>query len=170
VRHFFGFVFGLLLGPVLLMASGWVAPRAAALSESSRGFLGVGELLTLAALAALALLVALILVPPKLTPLIPGMAGLLLAGLTVVHLLRPAWADRVPDTVGLPVLGSVRIPGWEGTLVLVETGLLLPLALALLVPLFFPSRWRSYRPRGAHALDSESESGFSDLMEEDEED
>jgi len=165
VRHFFGFVFGLLLGPVLVLASGWVVPRVAALLNSGRGFLSPGELLTL---AALALLVALVLVPPKLTPLIPGMASLVLAGLTAVHLVRPAWTGSVPETVVLPVVGGIRIPGWQGALALAEAGLLLPLALALFVPLFFPSRWRSYRPRGAHALEQD-EGGFADLKEPEEE-
>lgn len=167
MRHFFGFVFGLLLGPALLLASGWVLPRTAALVGSDRGFLGLGELLTLAALLALALVVALVLVPPRLTPLIPGAAGLVLAGVTVVHLVRPRWADLVPDTLTVPVVGGVRLFGREGALTLLEAGLLLPLALALLVPLVFPSRWLSYRPRGAHALGDDDEDGFADLADDD---
>ena len=75
MRHFFGFVFGLLLGPVLLVAGGWVTPRVGALVNSTRGFFGPSEFLTLAALMVLALVVALVLVPPKLTPLIPRNGG-----------------------------------------------------------------------------------------------
>ncbi|MEY9212047.1 hypothetical protein ABH917_001493 [Thermobifida halotolerans] len=117
-----------------------------------------------------ALLVALVLVPPRLTPLIPGMAGVVLAGVTVAHLVRPRWTALVPDTLPLPVMGGVPILGRDGAVALAEAGLLLPLALALLVPLVFPSRWRSYRPRGAHAIGEDDEDGFADLADDDSDD
>lgn len=170
MRHFFGFVFGLLLGPVLLVASGWVTPRVAALMNSTRGFFGPSEFLTLTALAVLALLVALVLVPPKLTPLIPGMAGLVLAGATIVYAVYPAWVDRVFIPVTIPGAGLIQLPGEEGVRSLLEAGLLLPVAVAFLIPLFFPSRWLSYRPRGMHAANvADDDEGFADLMEDGEE-
>jgi hypothetical protein len=43
----------------------------------------------------------------------------------------------------------------------------LPLAVAFLIPLFFPSRWRSYRPRGAHAAEAdEDDEGFAALLDD----
>ncbi|TDQ44172.1 hypothetical protein [Actinorugispora endophytica] len=159
MRHFFGLIIGLLLAPVVLLGSGWVLPRVTALAGSGGTFLGVGGLATLGTLGVLALVLALVLVPPRLTPLVPGVAGLGLAGFTAVHLLRPGLVDLVP--------GSVLVPGLPGAVVLLESGLYLPLALAMLVPVFWPSRWRSYRPRGAHAFndddyeDDEEEGGFA---------
>ncbi|AAZ55570.1 hypothetical protein JCM3263A_19880 [Thermobifida fusca] len=167
MRHFFGFVFGLLLGPVLLVAGGWVTPRVGALVNSTRGFFGPSEFLTLAALMVLALVVALVLVPPKLTPLIPGMAGVVLTGATVAHVLQPKWADQVFAPLTVPGLGVVQLPGEEGVRALLEAGLVLPLAVAFLIPLFFPSRWRSYRPRGAHAAEAdEDDEGFAALLDD----
>lgn len=161
MRHFFGFFLGLLLTPVTVVAGGWCLPRTADLVNTQSAFPKVDALVTIGVLSALAFLLALTLIPPRLTPLVPGMAGLGLAGLTAAHLLRPGLVDLVP--------GSWSIPGMPGSLTLLESGLLLPVALAMVVPLFWPSRWQNYRPRGAHAFTQGSgyddDEGFGDLVD-----
>jgi len=67
----------------------------------------------------------------------------------------------------VPGLGVVQLPGEEGVRALLEAGLVLPLSVAFLIPLFFPSRWRSYRPRGAHAAEAdEDDEGFAALLDD----
>ncbi|GAA3741247.1 hypothetical protein HDA32_002516 [Spinactinospora alkalitolerans] len=155
MRHVIGFIIGLVLAPVILLASGWALPRFVTINGFGGTFVSFTGITALGALALLALVLACTLTAPRLTPLVPGIAGLTLVGVTAAHLLRPGLADRVPG-----------LPGLEGALTLLPLGLYLPLALALIIPLFVPSRWQSYRPRGAHAA-GEDEEYFEDLYDDD---
>ncbi|RNL81826.1 hypothetical protein [Halostreptopolyspora alba] len=131
MRHVVGFLAGLILAPVVLLGSGWAFARVSGLGGGETAFLSTSGLITLAGLFGLALLMALVLVPPRLTPLLPGVTGLSLAGFTAVNVLRPEVLDRLPG-----------VPGLEGALTLTGLGLYLPLALALLIPMFVAHRWR----------------------------
>ncbi|GLU48441.1 hypothetical protein [Nocardiopsis ansamitocini] len=141
MRHVVGFIVGIVLVPVILLGTGWALPRITAVAESGGTFVGVTGLSAIGALSLLALFVAVVLAAPRLTPLLPGSAGLALAGLTALDLVRPDLVARIP-----------HYPGVAGATTLLELGLYLPLALALILPLFLSSRWQSYRPRGAHAF------------------
>jgi len=91
-----------------------------------------------AALAAAALLAGIFAAAPRISPLAAGLPGLALVGLSVWYALRMRQAvQHIPlraDAYG------------AGFLALLETGLLAAAGLALVVPLFIPSRWRA-RPR-----------------------
>jgi hypothetical protein len=93
----------------------------------------------LGALAAVALLVGLALLIRWVSPLATGLPGLVLLGWTVLYVVSPLRAvDYIPlkaHSVGLGFAGL-------GT-----TGLLGASGIVLVLPLFFPSRWR--RPAGA---------------------
>ncbi|WP_017537709.1 MULTISPECIES: hypothetical protein [Nocardiopsis] len=131
MRHFVGFFVGLLLAPLVVFGVGWAQPRLAALNGAGGTFAGPAGAVTAGGLCALALVVAVVLVGPRLTPLLPGIAGLTLMAASATAVLRPGLADRVPGWV----------PGQEGALSLLELGVFLPLAVLLVAPLMVPSRW-----------------------------
>ncbi|GAA1766653.1 MULTISPECIES: hypothetical protein [Streptomonospora] len=130
MRHFVGFIVGLALAPVLMLGTGWTLPRFVGLEETGHSLATVDGAVALGAATVVGLLVALVLVPPRLTPLLPGIAGLALIGFTAVQVLRPALVERVP-----------ALPGVEGAVTLLSIGAYLPLGLALFVPMLAPSRW-----------------------------
>ncbi|WP_067975507.1 hypothetical protein [Nocardiopsis trehalosi] len=139
MRHVVGFVVGLALAPVAMLATGWTLPRLAREAAGSGAFPATGGVVTVGVLAAVALLLGLALVPPRLTPLLPGVAGLTLVGATVTALIRPDLLERVPAS----------LPGAEGALALLAAGAYLVPAFALVLPLFVGSRWvgrRTERP------------------------
>ncbi|GAB3451082.1 hypothetical protein GCM10027570_27100 [Streptomonospora sediminis] len=130
MRHFVGFIVGLALAPVLMLGTGWVLPRFVDLNATGQSIATVSAMVAVGAAAAVALLVALVLVPPRLTPLLPGIAGLTLVGATAVQVLRPALVEMVP-----------ALPGVEGAVTLLSIGAYLPLGLALFIPMLVPARW-----------------------------
>ncbi|RKS08871.1 hypothetical protein DFP74_4594 [Nocardiopsis sp. Huas11] len=131
MRHVVGFLSGLILGPVLLLLGGWVFSHLRRLHGSGLGALDGAGPLALAGLLGVGLVVALLAVPPRLTPMLPLGASLVLGGVTAVSLLRPHLLDR------LPVL-----PGSEGALVLLPLGAYVPLVVVLFATVFVGGRWR----------------------------
>ncbi|GAA1074569.1 hypothetical protein [Nocardiopsis composta] len=152
MRHVVGFFVGLLLAPVVLVGAGWAQPRLADLKGAGGSFTQADGLVTVAALCALALVVGIAAVAPRLTPLLPGVAGLSLLGASAVAVVRPALAERVPGFV----------PGTEGALLLAQLGVFLPVAVVLVIPLLVPSRWVSDDPAGVT-----EEEYFDGLYDED---
>ncbi|WP_017619009.1 hypothetical protein, partial [Nocardiopsis gilva] len=155
MRHFVGFLTGLVLAPVVVFGAGWALPRLTELKAQQATFLSAGGAVTLAVLSVLALLLAVAMAAPRLTPMVPGIAGLTLIGLSVGAVLRPELADRLP-----------RGPGLSGALDLLPLGVFLPLGLALVIPMFLASRWT-----GAEHGDGVTEEEYFDgLYDEDYED
>lgn len=130
VRHFVGFLSGLILGPVLLLVCGWAFAHLRGLHAADLSVLSGTGPVALAGLVGVGLLLALVAVPPRLTPMLPFGAALVLAGLSVLSLLRPHLVERLPV-----------VPGSEGALVLLPLGVFVPLALVLFAPLFVGGRW-----------------------------
>ncbi|GAA1996820.1 hypothetical protein GCM10009799_24730 [Nocardiopsis rhodophaea] len=155
MRHLVGLLTGLVLAPVVVLGAGWALPRLTELKAQEATFLSAGGAATLAVVSALALLVAVAMAAPRLTPLVPGIAGLTLVGLTAGVVLRPELADRLPGS-----------PGLSGALDLLPLGVFVPLGLALVVPMFLASRWRG----AEQAHDVTEEEYFDGLYDEDYED
>ena len=130
MRHFIGFLSGLVLGPVLVVVSGWAFSHLQNLYVSGTGVLSGSGPLALAGLACVGLLLALVAVPVRLTPMLPFSAAAVLAGLTAVSLVRPQLVERLPD-----------VPGMSGALVLLPLGAFVPVTLLLLAPLLVGQRW-----------------------------
>lgn len=130
MRHFVGFLSGLILGPVLLLVTGWAFAHLRGLNAvQSDALQGTGPV-AVAGLVGVGLLVALVAVPPRLTPMLPFAAALVVGGATATALLRMHLLER------LPVL-----PGVEGALTLLPLGVFVPLALVLAAPVFVGARW-----------------------------
>ncbi|GAA4901117.1 hypothetical protein [Streptomonospora salina] len=153
MRHFVGFIAGLVLAPVLILGTGWTLPRFADLSATGQSIVTAEGAVAIGAGASVALLVALAAVPPRLTPMLPGIAGLTLVGLTALQVLRPALVERVPAVV----------PGLEGATTLLSIGAYLPLGLLLFSPMLAPSRWTG--GDGGHGVTEEEY--FDGLYDED---
>ncbi|MFI6578574.1 hypothetical protein ACIBFB_22550 [Nocardiopsis sp. NPDC050513] len=131
MRHLVGFLSGLVLGPVLVLSCGWVWSHLRGLHSSGLDALSGTGPVALAVLVGVGLLVAMVAVPPRLTPLLPVGAALVLGGLSAVAWLREAWLDRVPD-----------VPGLTGALVLLPLGVFVPVAVVLMAPVLVGGRWR----------------------------
>nr|WP_246405087.1 hypothetical protein [Nocardiopsis algeriensis] len=107
--------------------------------------------LVLAGMAAVGLLVALLAVPVRVTPMLPVSVSLVLLGLTAVALVRMHLLERLPS-----------LPGSDGALTALALGGFVPLAVVLAAPLFVGARWRASRDEE----DAEEEEYFEDLYEE----
>ena len=92
-------------------------------------------LFALGALAGTGLLAGILIAAPRISPLAAGLPGLLLVGLSVLYLVSVRRADEL-----IPLRSHVFGTGFE---TLLARGLLGAAGLAMIVPLFVPSRWRS---------------------------
>jgi hypothetical protein len=121
--------------------------RAAALPAGGGSLLSNGMmLLALAALIATAVMAGLLAMLPSVSPLAPGLPGLLLLGWTALYLVSVRRAVEF-----IPLRSHAFGAGWEG---LLFNGILGAGGAVLIMPMIFPSRWR--RPRRARHSDSRS--------------
>ena len=152
MRHVVGFLSGLILGPVLILVTGWAFAHLQGLHAAGLNALQGSGPLALAGLAGVGLLVALVAVPPRLTPMLPFTSALVLGGLTATALLRMHLLERLP-----------ALPGTEGALALLPLGVFVPLALLLCAPLFVGGRWRR---QDEEDLPGEEDEYFDGLYDE----
>ena len=142
MRHLSGVVLAIVMAGVLFFAGGWGYLRLTALTTPlSRLPAGGGSLLPdhgmLAALAAVAvtgLLAGILVAAPRISPLAPGLPGLALLGLTALYLASVRHAVHL-----IPLKTHSYGAGFEAMLV---HGILAAASLAMIIPLFVPSRWR----------------------------
>lgn len=130
MRHFVGFLSGLILGPVLLLVTGWAFAHLRGLHAVGADALSGTGPVALAGLVGVGLLVALVAVPPRLTPMLPLSASLVLGAASALSVLRMPLLERFPV-----------LPGSEGALTLLPLGVFVPLALVLAAPMFVGGRW-----------------------------
>ncbi|MGH3648732.1 MAG: hypothetical protein ACRDTM_16350, partial [Micromonosporaceae bacterium] len=136
MRHFLSLLAGLLIAPVVWVATGiGQAKLARAMVEgnwdSGRAFTA------LAIIGAAGLLVGLI-ASTRISPLGPVVAGLLLLGGQALFVLRPT---------AMPKLGSTKLLGIDGGMVVIappSSGLLGLLGAAMVVALLSIGRWRRW--------------------------
>ena len=94
-------------------------------------------LLELAAIAGTALFAGILIAVPRISPLAAGLPGLLLLGWTGLYL---ASVRQAVDLI--PLRADPFGAGFEAMLL---NGILGALGLAMIVPMFVPSRWRVYQ-------------------------
>jgi hypothetical protein len=114
-----------------------------------------GVLYAFAALAAVALLVGICVAVPWISPIASGLPGLVLIGVTIWYALNVRQAVRF-----IPLKGDAFGYGFEAMLF---NGILLAAGLAMIVPLFIPSRWRGPLP----AADEDEGAASSSLISSD---
>lgn len=134
MRHLLGVILGVILAAALVAGGGWGYNRLAhAMTLASPHLTSTRSLLALAALLGTGLLLGLLLAGPRVSPLatvLPGLAALAWTALYVVSQHR---------AIQLIPMKSSHVG--QGAEVLLETGVYALLGIAMLIPLFIPSRW-----------------------------
>jgi hypothetical protein len=142
MRHVFGIGLAIVMVLVMFFAGAWgylrllrlPAPAAELPAQGGSLLSYNGVLAALAAVAATGLAAGILVAVPRISPLAAGLPGLLLIAWTVLYLVS------VHRAVGLiPLRSNAFGAGWESMLF---NGFLGGAGLAMIVPLFLPSRWR----------------------------
>ena len=145
MRHLVGIVLAVAAAVVIFFAGGWGYLRLLRPPDTSGALAslpaGGGSLLhdrhaltALAALAAVGLIIGLIIAIPWVSPLAAGLPGLALLALTGLYLASVQHAVRL-----IPLKTHAYGLGFEAMLF---DGVLALVGLAMVIPLFVPSRWR----------------------------
>lgn len=150
MRHFVGFLSGLILGPVLVLIAGWAFTHLRGLYTAGMGVVQGSGPLAVAGLVGVGLLVAMVAVPARLTPMLPFGAALTVGALSAASVWWMHLLARLPV-----------VPGSEGAQTLLPLGVFVPLVVVLVAPLFVGGRWRR-REEGP----TEEEEYFEGLYED----
>ena len=146
MRHVTGIGLAIVLAGAVFFAASWgyarllraglANPNASQLPGPAANLLHDPTVLSAAgALAGTALLAGIFAAAPRISPLAAGLPGLALAGWSVWYALSMRPAVRY-----IPLRGDLFGAGF---LAMLGNGLLAAAGLALVVPLFIPSRWRA---------------------------
>ena len=133
MRHLIGLILGLVLAAAVFFAAGWGAEHVPALVGHSVGLPSRTGLTGLGVMLGAGLLLGILLAVPAVSPLATGVPGLLLLGWTALLAVSShralSWIPLQGHTFG----AGFRILLLNGTLAL--------LGMAMIVPMFVPSRW-----------------------------
>jgi hypothetical protein len=164
MRHLVGVVLAIVLAAIVFFAASWgylkllIGPaRTGALPGGGGSLLhnhavleGFGVLLTVGLVAGLLVAV------PRISPLAAGLVGLALLAWTGLYLVSVRRAVQYIPLKGRPYGAGFEVMLFDGVLALV--------GLALIIPLFIPSRWRSKRPVTQPAPYPGTTASFPDLQ------
>jgi hypothetical protein len=164
MRHRIGMMLAVIMTGMLFFPAAWGYLRLlrtpAAVGQLSQLPAGGGSLISdnnvLAALAAIAgtgLLAGILIAAPRISPLAAGLPGLLLLAWTGLYLASVRRAVEL-----IPLRSEAFGAGFEAMLF---NGILGAAGLAMIVPMFVPSRWRS--PRLDESEATEADDFFSEL-------
>ena len=143
MRHLVGIGLAVMISAAIFFGGGWAFSRLFTRNLGSEWSLPAGggsftsnSVVTsgLAAMAAVALLIGLALVIRWVSPLATGLPGLVLLAWTALYVFSPERAAHY-----IPLKGHAFGLGFAG---LGTTGILGAAGVVLVMPLFFPSRWR----------------------------
>jgi hypothetical protein len=142
-RHLIGIGLAVVISAAIFFGGGWAFSRLFTRNQGAEWSLpaGGGNFMSnsvvtsgLAAMAAVALLIGLALVIRWVSPLATGLTGLVLLAWTALYVVSPERAVRY-----IPLKAHSFGLGFAG---LGTTGILGAAGVVLVMPLFFPSRWR----------------------------
>jgi len=139
MRHLLGIVLAIVMAGLLFFGAAWgylrltagalrVPPSAGSLLSDHR------VLLAMAAVAGTGLLAGILIAAPRISPLAAGLPGLLLVAWTALYLSGVHRAVQL-----IPLKAHAYGAGFEAML---SAGILGAAGLAMIVPMFLPSRWR----------------------------
>lgn len=165
MRHLYGIALASVTTLALFFGGAWgyarllrlPAPQeqASALPAAGGSLLSnTNVLYALAALAATGLLIGIGVAAPRISPFASGLPGLFLICWTGLYLTNVSRATEL-----IPLRSHAFGAGWEG---LLFSGTLGELGLAMIIPMFVPSRWR--KRRDDEAKTAEADDFLSDLM------
>jgi hypothetical protein len=140
MRHFTGFILAIVMSAALFFGAGWGIARIVALHGAGDG-LGPAHVLTsvhgledVGAVIAAGLLLGILLVVPRVSPLAAGLPGLVLLAWSGLLIAHSSYTLRY-----LPLPGTYES---TGLVYLLTHGVLVLLGAAMIIPLLVPSRWR----------------------------
>ena len=142
MRHVTGFFLALAAAAALFFGGGWGIAKfndvlAAHGLRDAAAWTNLHNVLPLAALLGTGLFIGILVSVRRVSALAPSLPGLALIGWSALVILRGKTAlDHVPMS------GSNFATGFSAML---SSGALMLVGAALIVPLFMPSRWRSYQ-------------------------
>jgi hypothetical protein len=139
MRHMIGLLLALVVSAALFFGCGWGIAKFGAVDSgagmrSAAAWTNLHTALPLAALIGAGLLVGIMLALRRVSALATGLPGLALIGWSVLVLLRGRQALTY-----IPMSGSHYAAGFGAML---SSGTLLFLGVAMIIPMFIPSRWR----------------------------
>ena len=137
MRHLIGLILALAVTAAVFLGGGWGATHVSALAGHSVGLPSRTGLIGLAAIAGAGLLIGILLVVPAVSPLATGLLGLALLGWTA---LLAVSAHRA--LAWIPMQGYSFGAGFR---VLLLSGTLAFAGMAMIIPMFLPSRWHGTR-------------------------
>jgi len=141
MRHVTGFFLALAAAAALFFGGGWGIGKftdvlAAHGLRDAAAWTNLHNVLPLAALLGTGLFIGILVAVRRVSALAPSLPGLALIGWSALVILRGRTALNY-----VPVSGSSFAHGFSAML---SSGALMLVGAALIVPLFMPSRWRSY--------------------------
>ena len=139
MRHVIGLGLAVVMAAVLFAGAGWGTWRIGALQAAGTSLSSSSGLQALAALAGTGLLLGVVLVAPRTSPLAAGLPGLALLAWSGLRVASGARATQL-----IPLHGHIAV----GLHTLLNGGVLALLGMVMIVPLFVPSRWRRRNTRG----------------------
>jgi hypothetical protein len=169
MRHRIGMILAVIMTGVLFFPGAWGYLRLlrlpVAAEQLSQLPAGGGSLISdnnvliaLAAIAGTGLLAGILIVVPRISPLAAGLPGLLLLGWTGLYLVSVRQAVDL-----IPLRSDPFGAGFEAMLF---NGLLGAAGLAMILPIFVPSRWRARRTGESEAAEAgEFISGLGETTE-----
>jgi hypothetical protein len=168
MRHRIGLVLAVIMAGVLFFPGAWGYLRLLRLpapaDQLSNLPAGGGSLLSyhhvllaLAAVTGTFLLAGILMAVPRISPLAAGLPGLLLLGWTALYLVNVRQAVDL-----IPLRADPFGAGFEAMLF---NGILAALGLAMILPMFVPSRWRARQVEQSEDL-SEFTSGLDETRAE----
>jgi hypothetical protein len=135
MRHLVGFILAIVLGAALFLGAGWGFTHLTSLTAQGAGLTSPTGLMALSALAATGLFLGIVIAVRAVSPLAPGLPGLVLLAWSALLAVREHQALR-----WIPLQGHAFGAGYRALLV---SGVLALLGAAMIVPLFIPARWRA---------------------------
>jgi hypothetical protein len=154
MRHLIGFILAIALGAALFFGAGWGFTHLTGLAAPGAGLTSPTGLMALSALAATGLFLGIVIAVRAVSPLAPGLPGLVLLAWSALLAVREQQALR-----WIPLPGHSFAAGYRALLV---SGVLALLGAAMIVPLFVPARWRA--APGADTDDDDSELPVTELL------
>jgi len=134
MRHVVGVMLALVLAAALFAGGGWGVQMISSLQRDGTGLISMTGVLAVVAVVATGALLGVLLVTPGVSPLAAGLPGLALLAWTALLLVSSARAQALIPLHGHDVEAGFRT--------LLTSGVLALLGMAMIVPLFVPSRWR----------------------------
>jgi hypothetical protein len=153
MRHLVGFILAIALGAALFLGAGWGFTHLASLTAPGAGLTSPTGLAALSALAATGLFLGIVIAVRAVSPLAPGLPGLVLLAWSALLAVREHQALR-----WIPLQGHSFAAGYRALLV---SGVLALLGAAMIVPLFIPARWRAAPGEG---IDDGSELSATEML------